>query len=103
MKKYFWYRTIFNAYEPNNEILVKAELVGREYLPTGIYGVLSFNDGSSIVKVHRNNNGSFDWQNADRKGTADSFEDAYQNMPAMVTNPDHFEDSDISLEELEEL
>lgn len=84
-----------NGYEPDNRIQVKAELIDGEYLPFAIWGFLSFKDGSSTIYIERNEEGLFYWRNDDRQGTAATFEEAYQNMPALITNPDHFEDGEI--------
>lgn len=94
-KKYYWYRTVMNGYEPDNRIKVVAELVGKEYLPFELWGYLTFKDGSSIISIDRNEDGTFSWQNDDRQGTAATFEEAYKNLPALITKPDHFEDGEI--------
>lgn len=94
-KKYYWYRTVMNGYEPDNRIQVKAELINGEYLPFAIWGYLTFRDGNSIISIDRNEDGTFSWQNDDEKGTAATFDEAYSKMPGFITNSDHFEDGEI--------
>ena len=93
--EYYWTRTIFNAYEPTNVIKFYAEWVGDYYQPFRLKGYLSFKDGSSFVSILRNSDGSFSWQNDDKSGTSLSFDEAWINLPAMITDPDHFEELNI--------
>ncbi|MEA5521389.1 hypothetical protein [Limnoraphis robusta] len=96
--KYYWTRTIFNAYEPTKVIKFYAELVGNYYQPFQLRGYLSFKDGSFFVGILRNSDASFSWQNDDKSGTSSSFDEAWRNLPAFVTDPDHFEESEIFID-----
>ena len=96
-KKVYWYRTIMNGYEPDNRICINAELTedGEKYEAYGMCGSLTFRDGSSIVYITRIEDGKFEWRNDDREGVADSFDEAWEMMPRMVTSPDHWEEGQI--------
>lgn len=101
MNQYYWYRTIYNGYEPDNKIKIVAELRGNKYEPFEMSGFLTFKDGKSIVSIHRNDDGSFAWRNNDQVGIALTFDDAGNNLPRLVISPDYWEDGDIY--ELEEI
>lgn len=92
---YSWTRTIYNGYEPDNIIRFVAEREGNYYFPFEVSGELQFRDGSLFIRISRNSDGTFSWKNDNREGTASSFEEAWQNLPAFVTDPDHFEESEV--------
>lgn len=100
MKIAQWQRILYNAYEPNNAITLTAELVGKEWLVFAVDGLLSFNDGTSTVSIYRLGE-KFHWRNGDKSGIAQSIEEAWQHMPAMVTHPDYWEESVIAIVESE--
>ena len=94
MKRAVWYRKIFNADEPENDIRIIGELVENTYIPFEIFASLNFRDGSFLVYIHRELNGKFVWTNDRESGIVESFEEAWTNLPSFVTNPDDWEESD---------
>lgn len=95
MAAYYWFQTLYNGYEPDNTIKIRAEKNGDTYQPFELSGYLTFKDGSSFVYIRREETNKFIWKNDDRTGTASTFEEAALNMPALVTSPDHYENSEI--------
>lgn len=96
IKSYCWHRVIYNGYEPDNQIKFTAELIDdKEYRPFKMSGFLTFKDGNSVICVARNEAGTFDWLNDDKKGNSPTFDEAFMNMPYLVTHPDHWNETDI--------
>ncbi|NET90954.1 MAG: hypothetical protein F6K45_23150 [Kamptonema sp. SIO1D9] len=94
-KKVHWFRKLFNGYEPDNEVRVDAEDKGDRYEITGIKGTMRANDGNSEISVEKQADGSYTWRNDNKIGTADSFDEAYRNLPALITDPDEYYDGDV--------
>jgi len=90
-----WYRLLCNGYEPDNQIKLTGKLSAdnETYVAFEMWGSLTFNDGHSFVSIHRNENGKFRWRKGDEWGDVASFMDAWDKMPAYVTDPDHWEES----------
>jgi len=90
-----WYRFVYNGYEPDNEIKLTGELTanGEEYVVFQMWGSLTFNDGHSFVSIYRNEDETFSWRKGEETGSAASFMDAWDKMPAYITDPDHWEES----------
>jgi hypothetical protein len=95
VKKAHWYRYLCNGYEPDNTIKLTGELVGDCYVVFEMWGSLIFNDGHFFASIHRNDKGEFVWRTDDRTGHTATFADAWDNMPTCITDPDHYEESDI--------
>jgi hypothetical protein len=95
MQKAQWTRTVMNGGEPDNRVYITAELQGENYAAIGVYGILTFKDGQSFVSIARQEDGSFLWVNNPKTGSSPTFSEAWQNLPAFVTNPDHYEESPI--------
>lgn len=55
-----------------------------------------FKDGYGSYRIMKEGK-QYHWFNEDRSGTANRFEEAWMNMPALITHPDHFEDSEVRL------
>lgn len=92
-----WYRFIYNGYEPDNQIKLTGELSddGTTYVVFEMWASLTFNDGHFFASIHRNDE-QFHWRKGDETGSAASFIDAWDKMPAYVTKPDHWEESPIT-------
>ncbi len=90
-----WHRFLYNGYEPDNQIKLTGKLSPDNtiYVVFEMWGSLNFNDGHSFVSIYRNENGEFHWKKGDETGSAASFMDAWDKMPAYVTDPDHWEES----------
>jgi hypothetical protein len=93
MKKATWYRYLYNGYEPDNRIKLTGELIDDSYVVFEAWASLTFNDGHSFLSIYRTENGEFAWRKGDKTGTEISFIDAWENMPAYITNPDDYIDS----------
>jgi hypothetical protein len=93
MKKAIWYRHLYNGYEPDNTIKLRGELIGDYYVVFEMWGSLNFNDGHFFVSIYRKENGEFVWRSDDKIGTATSFMDAWERMPAYITDPDKYDES----------
>jgi hypothetical protein len=93
MKKAIWYRHLYNGYEPDNTIKLTGELIDDRYVVFEMWGSLNFNDGHFFVSICRNENGEFVWRSDDKTGTATSFMDAWERMPAYITDPDEYDES----------
>ncbi|WP_373534734.1 hypothetical protein [Microcoleus sp.] len=93
-----WYRFLYNGHEPGNQIRLTGELSadGETYVVFKVWGFLNFKDGHSFVLIDRNDDRTFRWKNGDETGIEASFMDAWDKMPAYVTNPDHWEESPIT-------
>lgn len=87
-----WIRTICNAYQPHNQITFEGDDDGNPY---ALSGFCSFSDGFCYVEIRKESNG-FSWRNDDRRGTAETFDEAWANLPGFVTNPDHYDDEIVS-------
>jgi hypothetical protein len=96
MKKATWTRYLYNGYEPDNTIKLTGELINDSYIVFEMWGSLTFNDGHFFASIHRNENGEFVWRSDDKIGTATSFMDAWEKMPAYITNPDHYDESSMT-------
>ncbi|WP_293335143.1 hypothetical protein [Microcoleus sp. CAWBG58] len=96
MKKATWYRSLYNGYEPDNRIKLTGELIDDFYVFFEMWGSLTFNDGHSFVSIYRNENGEFIWRKGNETGTETSFMDAWEKMPAYVTDPDDYDDSSVT-------
>lgn len=96
MKNARWYRNLYNGYEPDNAIKLTGELIGDFYVVFEMWGSLTFKDGHFFVSIYRNENGEFIWRKDDETGVETSFMDAWENMPAYVTDPDHYDESPIT-------
>lgn len=96
-----WYRFIYNGYEPSNQIKFTGELSndGKTYIVFEMWGSLNFNDGHSFVSIHRKENGQFLWRKGDETGSAPTFIEAWDKMPACITDPDHWEESQMTYRE----
>jgi hypothetical protein len=89
----YWERIIYNGYEPDNTITIYAKDMGEYYQMIGVSGRLKFADGYSQIAILRNKEtNDFSWLNDDKEGVSSTFDEAWQNLPALVTQPDHFED-----------
>lgn len=95
-KKATWYRNLYNRYEPDNIITLTGELIDDSYVVFEMWGSLTFCDGHFFVSINRKENGEFLWTKYDQIGTATCFIDAWENMPAFVTDPDHYEESSMT-------
>lgn len=88
-----------NGYEPDNHIRMIGKFTGEEngrgnYEVFEIGAVLRFSDGNSVISIEQIGE-EFKWRNDDRTGIASSFMDAWREMPAYVTNPDHWEETEM--------
>lgn len=93
---YSWDRIIYNAYEPPNRITFYAEDMGKYYQCFEMRGKLKFADGYSEVWIVQNKEtNNFSWQNDDKTGISPTFDEAWKNMPALVSEPDHFEETGV--------
>jgi hypothetical protein len=95
MQQAYWYRTVFNGYEPDNNVRFTAELEGTIYTAFELHCNFVANDGCSVVSIHREKDASFSWVNGDRSGAAGSWAEAWENLPALITDPDHYQESEI--------
>lgn len=95
MKKAHWYRYLYNGYEPDNTIKLTGELIGDSYVVFEMWGSLTFNDGHFFASIYRKDDGDFSWRTDDRTGHATTFMDAWENMPAVIKDPDHWDESDM--------
>jgi len=93
MKKATWYRYLFNGYEPDNAIKLTGELIDDRYVVFEMWGSLNFNDGHFFVSIHRKEDDKFVWRKDDESGVENSFIDAWDSMPAYITDPDHYIES----------
>ena len=92
-----WFNTIYNAYEPANKIRFVGKLTDDDvYEAFQVWGYLQFNSGSFIISInYRHRDGTFHWRNDDKTGVTTSFEEAWKKMPAYITDPDHYEESQL--------
>ncbi|WP_172191621.1 hypothetical protein [Microcoleus asticus] len=86
---------LYNGYEPDNTVKLTGELVGDSYVVFEMWGSLTFKDGHFFASIHRNDNGEFVWRIDDRTGRVTTFMDAWELMPAVIKNPDHWDESDM--------
>ena len=94
MKKATWYRNLYNGYEPDNTIKLIGELTTDDtYVAFEMWGSLTFNDGHFFVSIYRTENKDFAWRIDDQTGIANSFIDAWEIMPAYITDPDDYIES----------
>ena len=96
-KKASWFRFLYNGYEPDNLIQLTGELTsdGTRYVVFQMSGRLVFRDGEFFVSISRTEDQKFLWRKDDITGIADSFIEAWENMPAYVKSPDHEQESPI--------
>jgi hypothetical protein len=101
-QKASWFRFLYNGYEPDNIVQLTGELThdGTKYVVFQMSGRLVFNDGCFFVSIYRTEDHIFCWRKDDTTGIADSFIDAWEQMPAYVTNPDDYEESPIFCHDL---
>ncbi len=95
MKTYYWYRKLYNGYEPDNTIKLRAYKEDEKtYIVFEVYGFVTFRDGSSIVSISKVGD-CFEWRNDNRTGIENDFWTAWEHLPAFITNPDEYEESEI--------
>jgi len=96
-QKASWFRFLYNGYEPDNIIQLTGELTrdGTKYVVFQMSGRLVFKEGDFFVSIWRTEDQKFLWRKDDITGIADSFIEAWENMPTFVTSPDDEEESPI--------
>jgi len=94
-QKASWFRFLYNGHEPDNIVQLTGELThdGAKYVVFQMSGRLVFNDRCFFVSIYRTDDHQFCWRKDDTTGIANSFIDAWEHMPAYVTNPDDYEES----------
>lgn len=89
-----WVRGIYNAYEPDNRLVFKGTMEqgeeGRFLRVRKATFAGSFRDGPSFCGLERHDDG-WHWHNNDKDGVCNTYHEAWSNLPALVTHPDHWE------------
>ncbi len=100
----FWHRHIYNTYEPDNCIYLEGELVGDTVIADRMRFNGYFRDGGTHCSIFPwkgefawivESYGSHDLRNElaqRRTGKAPTFIEAWHNLPALITNPEEWED-----------
>ena len=92
-REHRWVRVLFNAGEPTNMLRMWGiEAPDGSVSATGCHVAGHFNDGPVSCSILPNDDGTFSWFNGHEEGTAASFKEAWNEMPAMVIEPDYCED-----------
>jgi len=94
-QKASWFGFVDNGSEDKNIIALTGELTldGITYAVFQMSGRFVSDDECFSFSINRTEDDRFLWRNADRTGLTDSFINAWDNMPAFVTNPDGYEES----------
>lgn len=90
-KKCGWIRVVFNEGESDAAIIFTGYCEGKLCRATSLEFYGCFRDGPLAATICPTETG-FAWAVDERGGEAESFDAAFENMPARLTNPDHYED-----------
>ncbi|MEM1170618.1 MAG: hypothetical protein AAGJ08_16430 [Cyanobacteria bacterium P01_H01_bin.35] len=96
-KRCYWKRYIYNGYEPGNVITfdgVETDIPGR-FVADGLSFFGAFNDGAMNCSITKMGDGNYRVIVDDKDTLCDSFDNAWEKLPAFLTHPDHFEESEI--------
>lgn len=91
-----WSRYIYNAGEPDNVIHFEGfrDITDGDCVASSMRFNGRFNDGIMAASIYPAPVG-FIWEVNDKRGIAQSFAQAFNTyMPALLTDPDHFEEGD---------
>lgn len=94
--RWMWRRFVSNAYEPDNTLVFYGEQVeGNRAEAYAVNCPALFSDGEIWCGVRRTADGRFEWWVLDgafdRKGVADGFAGAFENLPALLVEPAYAE------------
>lgn len=90
-----WKRTVYNGYEPNNTMVFTGAWDENGTYCTATAMVFSgwFRDGSMSASIRCDSmDGPCTWIVDNKLGTSDTFMSAWYNMPALLTDPDYYEE-----------
>jgi hypothetical protein len=96
-QRYIWRRTVMNGYEPDNQVTfigVPDPEVEGGLIAIECFALAYFRDGPCDCGVKQIGPEQFAWWNDDQRGTEQSFGAAFDELPALITVPDHYEDRD---------
>ncbi|NES64321.1 MAG: hypothetical protein F6K24_03115 [Okeania sp. SIO2D1] len=96
-KRCVWYRRIYNGYEPDNTITfygIETDVSGR-YVADELTFFGGFNDGAMSCSITNMGDGIYRVIVDDDEAFCDSFVDAWEKLPSLLTHPDYFEESDV--------
>lgn len=93
MSKIFLFaRTIYNGYEPDNIAYIWGVQKGEELHFRKLLFDGAFKDGECPCSIAPQGT-AYAWHNNHLSGVSATFAEAWAHLPALVTDPDHFEDT----------
>ncbi len=98
-RKCYWKRYIYNGYEPDHVIIfcgIETDTPGK-FVADELTFFGGFNDGAMSCSVTNMGDGTYRVIVDDKEAFCDSFDDAWEKLPALLTYPDHYEESEVIL------
>ncbi len=98
-KKCTWRRHIYNGYEPDNVIVfhgIETDTPGK-FVADELTFFGGFCDGAMNCSITNMGDGTYKVIVDDEETFCDSFIDAWKKLPAFLTHPDHFEESEVAV------